>query len=284
MRTLYLDCVSGIAGDMTLSALVDLGADPDYIKSYLSDLPIDSFSMEFVPVVRQGISAQWLKLSFHNDARHENGGLHVHDYGHSHEHTHDHTNDHGHGHSHDHTHEHDHSHGHGHSHTHEHDHSHDHGHSHTHEHDHSHDHGHSHTHEHDHSHDHGHSHSHDHNHDHEHRKASDILHMIKASNLPDRVKARSKAIFRVIAIAEGKIHGMDPADVHFHEVGAMDSILDIIGVCLALENLDIDEIIVSPVPTGHGRIRIAHGVYPIPAPATAEILPRSAYIYIYRTR
>ncbi len=104
--------------------------------------------------------------------------------------------------------------------------------------------------------------------------------MIRNSDLPDRVKSRCLAVFEVIAEAEAKIHGMDPADVHFHEVGAMDSIVDIIGVCLALENLGIDRIIVSPVPVGHGRIRIAHGVYPIPAPATAEILtgvPLSAF-------
>lgn len=104
--------------------------------------------------------------------------------------------------------------------------------------------------------------------------------MIRESSLSDRVKSRCLAIFEVIAEAEAKIHGMDPADVHFHEVGAMDSIVDIIGVCLALENLGIDRIIVSPVPVGHGRIRIAHGVYPIPAPATAEILtgvPLSAF-------
>lgn len=104
--------------------------------------------------------------------------------------------------------------------------------------------------------------------------------MIEQSELPSRVKADSQAIFRVIAQAEGKIHGMDPADVHFHEVGAMDSILDIIGVCLALDNLGIERIVVSPVPVGFGRIRIAHGVYPIPAPATAEILrgvPLSAF-------
>lgn len=104
--------------------------------------------------------------------------------------------------------------------------------------------------------------------------------MIRASAMPERAKERSLAIFDVIARAEAKIHGMDPADVHFHEVGAMDSIVDIIGVCLALENLGIDRIIVSPVPVGHGRIRIAHGVYPIPAPATAEILtgvPISAF-------
>ncbi len=96
--------------------------------------------------------------------------------------------------------------------------------------------------------------------------------MIAASGLPERVKERSLAIFRLIAEAEGKIHGMNPADVHFHEVGAMDSILDIIGVCLALENLNIGSIIVSPVPTGEGRLRMAHGLYPIPAPATAELL------------
>lgn len=104
--------------------------------------------------------------------------------------------------------------------------------------------------------------------------------MIAHSELPPRVKADSEAIFRVIAEAEAKIHGMDPADVHFHEVGAMDSILDIIGVCLALDHLGIERIIVSPVPVGYGKIRIAHGVYPIPAPATAEILrgvPLSAF-------
>lgn len=96
--------------------------------------------------------------------------------------------------------------------------------------------------------------------------------MIEISSLPDRVKERSLAIFHLIAMAEGKIHGMDPADVHFHEVGAMDSILDVIGVCLALESLRVGQIIVSPVPTGTGRLRMAHGLYPIPAPATAELL------------
>ena len=96
--------------------------------------------------------------------------------------------------------------------------------------------------------------------------------MIENSELPFRVKERSLAVFRVIAEAEGKIHGMDPEEVHFHEVGAMDSIIDVIGVCLALESLNIEKIVASPVPTGHGKIMIAHGLYPIPAPATAEIL------------
>ncbi|WP_373230053.1 nickel pincer cofactor biosynthesis protein LarC [Cohnella sp.] len=216
MRTLYLDCVSGIAGDMALSALVDLGADPDYIMSQLSPLPIDSFKMEFVKVDRRGITAKWLKLSFgRNDDRRDHHH-HVH-----HDHNHDH-------HHHDHNYDHDH-------------------------------------------HDH-HKRQETHEHSHEHRKASDILRMIEGSSLPERVKMRSLLIFRLIAEAEGKIHGIDPVDVHFHEVGAMDSILDVIGVCLALESLDVDQIIVSPVPTGTGRLRMAHGLYPIPAPATAELL------------
>ncbi|OFW82051.1 MAG: TIGR00299 family protein, partial [Alicyclobacillus sp. RIFOXYA1_FULL_53_8] len=107
---------------------------------------------------------------------------------------------------------------------------------------------------------------------HEHRRARGILDMIVQSNLPERVKSRSQAVFYAIAQAEAKIHGMDVDSVHFHEVGAMDSIVDIIGVCLALESLDVDEVWASPVPTGRGRVSIAHGRYPIPAPATAELL------------
>jgi len=96
--------------------------------------------------------------------------------------------------------------------------------------------------------------------------------MIERSSLPERVKERSAAVFRAIAEAEGRIHGMPPEQVHFHEVGAMDSIIDIIGVCIALDILDIDTIIASPVPTGYGRMKMAHGLYPIPAPATLELL------------
>ncbi|MEV5025325.1 nickel pincer cofactor biosynthesis protein LarC [Paenibacillus sp. LPE1-1-1.1] len=252
MRTVYLDCISGIAGDMALSALVDLGADADYIISHLSKLPIDPFTMEFVKVDRRGITAKWLKLSF--DQSEHNGEHDHHHHDHHHEHSHAHTHDHQHEHSHDHAHDHHHEHLHAHTH------------------DHHYEHSHAHTHDHHHEHSHAHAHDHHHEHSHEHRKASDIMKMIEISALPDRVKERSLSIFRLIAEAEGKIHGMDPADVHFHEVGAMDSILDVIGVCLALESLDAGKIIVSPVPTGTGRLRMAHGLYPIPAPATAELL------------
>ncbi|MCD9066200.1 nickel pincer cofactor biosynthesis protein LarC [Staphylococcus pasteuri] len=173
-NALYLDCHAGIAGDMLLSALVDIGANPQEIENELKKLPIDTFSLHFNKVMKQGIQATSLKIDFEES--------------------------------------------------------------------------------------------------HHHRKASDIYNIIDNSTLNDRVKTRSKAIFNVIAHAEAKIHGMSVDEVHFHEVGAMDSIIDIIGGCIALELLDIDILYCSPIPTGNGRIKIAHGVYPIPAPATAEIL------------
>ncbi|CEG28664.1 nickel pincer cofactor biosynthesis protein LarC [Bacillus sp. B-jedd] len=267
MKHLYLDCVSGISGDMTLSALIDLGADLDYIRGHLKQLPIDPFTMDIKQVNKRGISAKLLQLHFESSCmdidRHTK-------YGHEHSTEQDDGSIHGHCHEHGHSHEHDYHHSHGHSdeHTHGHTHSHEplHGHSHNHVHrqDDSHHHG-----NHIHSHHHG---DHNHSHHHEHRKASTILNMIRTSGLPERVKQRSMAVFQVIAEAEGKIHGMRHEEVHFHEVGAMDSIIDIIGVCLALESLGVEKITASPVPTGYGKVLIAHGLYPIPAPATAEIL------------
>ncbi|GBF10274.1 LarC family nickel insertion protein [Tepidibacillus infernus] len=105
-----------------------------------------------------------------------------------------------------------------------------------------------------------------------HRHYIDIIQMIEGSELPERVKEKSKKIFEKIAIAEGKIHHLPIEKVHFHEVGAVDSIVDIIGVSLALEDLGIDLIYTSPIPLGSGQIKIEHGIYPIPTPATLEIL------------
>lgn len=173
-QAIYLDCHAGIAGDMILAGLIDLGANPHYVKKELSKLPLDSFDLSFNYVNKQGINAQHLKIDIAES--------------------------------------------------------------------------------------------------HHHRTAQHIFSMIENSSLPERVKSRSTAIFNVIAEAEAKIHGMTVADVHFHEVGAMDSIIDIIGSCLALEDLDIDTIYCSAIPTGHGKVNIAHGLYPVPAPATAEIL------------
>ncbi|HEX7859857.1 MAG TPA: nickel pincer cofactor biosynthesis protein LarC [Verrucomicrobiae bacterium] len=165
---------------------------------------------------------------------------------------------HGHGHAHD-DHRHD-------DHTHEHD-----QHEHSHAHSHSHSHGQSHSHSHEHSHG-GHSHTHEHDH-HEHgRTYAEIRDLINKSALSTWVKEKSNAVFARIARAEGKIHGKPADEVHFHEVGAVDSIVDIVGGCIALELLGKPRILASPVVEGHGFINCAHGRFPIPAPATIEIL------------
>ncbi len=158
-------------------------------------------------------------------------------------------------------------------HTHDHQHSHDHDHSHeAHNHQHSHDHDHSHeAHDHHHSHDHDHSHG-DHHHHHDHRSYKHIVEMIKSAQFSERAESFALRIFEKIGIAEGKIHGVPLEDVHFHEVGAVDSIIDIVGVAILLDQLNLDGIYASAVPVGSGKIHIDHGIYPVPAPATLEIL------------
>src|SRR5262249_41061329 len=106
------------------------------------------------------------------------------------------------------------------------------------------------------------------------RTFSEIKHLIQASGLSDWVKSKAIAIFERIAIAEGKIHGQPTESVHFHEVGAVDSIVDIVGACIALEMLGRPRIVSGPVVEGAGWINCAHGRFPIPAPATVEILAR----------
>ena len=107
---------------------------------------------------------------------------------------------------------------------------------------------------------------------HHHRHWSDIRELLESSSLPDRVKTRSLAVFETLAVAEGKVHGVPAEDVHFHEVGALDAIVDIVGSCAALESLDIDEIASGPVAVGVGTITAAHGVLPNPPPAVVNLL------------
>ena len=140
-----------------------------------------------------------------------------------------------------------------------------------HEHEHEHGHGHHHHHE-EPEPEHGHHH-HDHVHSHEHgRTFSEIRKLIHASDLSAWVKEKATAIFNRVAVAEGKIHGLPPESVHFHEVGAVDSIVDIVGACIALELLGKPRVLSAPVAEGTGWINCAHGKFPIPAPATIEIL------------
>jgi pyridinium-3,5-bisthiocarboxylic acid mononucleotide nickel chelatase len=154
-------------------------------------------------------------------------------------------------------------------------------------HDHDHDHGHSHTHGHSHGHEHTHEHGHHHGHEdekedederkHKHgRNHAEIRKLIQDSKLSDWVKEKSLAVFQRIAVAEGKIHGVPASDVHFHEVGAVDSIVDIVGACIALEMLGKPRVLAGPVVEGTGWIDCAHGRFPIPAPATLEILGAAA--------
>ena len=152
------------------------------------------------------------------------------------------------------------------------DHNHDHSHSHDHSHDHEHSHSHDHEHSHDHSHGHGHSHNHNHSHAHNDRSYKHIVQLIKSAGFSERVEEISLAIFEKIGIAEGKIHGVALDDVHFHEVGAVDSIIDIVGTAILLDQLEINHIHASAIPVGSGKIHIDHGIYPVPAPATLEIL------------
>ncbi|MBF6625135.1 LarC family nickel insertion protein [Aerococcaceae bacterium zg-BR9] len=251
MTTLWIDCKYGIAGDMLLASLIDLGADQARVEAEIKKLNIEDFTFGIVKKNVLGITANYLKLDlFGHDQpspAYHHHDEHAHDHGHHHhhdEHAHDHVHHHHDEHAHDHVHHHHDEHAHDHVHHHHHG---------------------------DHTHDHDH-HSHTHHHDHDHRSAADIYHLINHSDLSPYVKEKSILLFKEIARAESKIHGVPEAEVHFHEVGALDSIIDIIGVCAALEDLAVDKIYASPVPTGHGLVTMAHGLYPIPAPATAEIL------------
>ena len=123
-----------------------------------------------------------------------------------------------------------------------------------------------------------HHHHHEHHHEHEHeshhhgRHLKEIESLIESSSLPKRVKDLSRAVFLRLGEAEAKVHQIPLENVHFHEVGAVDSIIDIIGSCLALDLLKVDAISFGPLPEGKGTFKCQHGVYPIPAPATAELL------------
>ncbi len=137
----------------------------------------------------------------------------------------------------------------------------------------SHSHGHDHSHDHDHGHDHDHSHNHDHGHDHVHgRTWAAIRAMLENSGLDEKTKRDSLAAFAALAEAEAEAHDVPIDDVHFHEVGAVDSIIDSVGCALGFNLLGIDGISLSPLPVGEGTFRCAHGGYPLPAPAVANLL------------
>ncbi|MCR5452455.1 MAG: DUF111 family protein, partial [Lachnospiraceae bacterium] len=157
-------------------------------------------------------------------------------------------------------------------HHHDHEHEHEHHHDHDHEHEHHHDHEHEHEHHHDHDHEHDHEHAHEHGH-HHHNDLHGIAHLVRDHmGLPEAVQADVLAVYGLIAAAESKVHGVPVEQVHFHEVGALDAVADVTAVCLLLRELAPDQILASPVHVGSGQVRCAHGLMPVPAPATAELL------------
>jgi pyridinium-3,5-bisthiocarboxylic acid mononucleotide nickel chelatase len=196
MKTLYFDCFSGIAGDMTIAALLDLGLDFDYLKTELKKLPVDGYELKSSRVIRANLSAIKFNVLMDGDGHQD--------------------------HHHDHHHEHDHS--------------------------------------------------------HFHRKASEILAMIRDSSLNANTKRIATNIFTKLAISEGNVHHIAPEDVEFHEVGAVDSIVDTIGAAIGFDGLGIERFLCGPINVGGGFIHCQHGIYPSPAPASADLL-RGAEIY-----
>ena len=235
-HTLIIDGTSGISGDMTVAALLDLGASEERLREQLATLPVDGFEIAVTRVNKHGIDACDFDVQLASEL--EN---HDHDmawlYGngatveHTHEHAHHHHHDHG---EHEHHHEDEDEHIHCHEHAHEHE-------------------------------------DHNHVHHHHHRSLADVTAIIDGSQLSDGAKRRALAIFTALAAAEAKAHGKTPETVMFHEVGAVDSIVDVCSVAICLDDLGIEGIVVESLSEGHGTIRCAHGLMPIPVPAVVNL-------------
>ena len=176
MNQLYLECYSGISGDMFVASLLDLGASKEVLEEVLSSLPLTGFKTEITRVNKSGLDV----------------------YG---EHTH-----------------------------------------------------------------------HEHHHHHEHRHLHDILHIIDHAQMTDHAKELAKKIFTILGEAEAKAHGTTIEEVHFHEVGAVDSIVDIISAAVCFDDLDIDEVYIPVIYEGTGTVNCAHGTLPVPVPAVNNIV------------
>jgi uncharacterized protein (TIGR00299 family) protein len=200
-NTLYLECASGISGDMLVGALLDLGADKQYLSEVLSTIKAEGFRIGYTRVKRSGLDCQDFDVIL--DAKHDG---HDHDmeylYGH----------------------------------------------------------------------DHAHSHDHNHEHSHEHRGIREIYEILDKTAMTDNARELAKDIFEVIAKAESAVHGVPINEVHFHEVGAIDSIVDIVAIAVCIDNLKIDKVIVPKLFDGQGTVRCQHGILPVPVPAVTNIV------------
>lgn len=254
MSTLYLEPFSGLSGDMLNALLLDLGADRNHLEEALKTISLDGYHLHVDRIAKSSIWGTDFDVHMeHGEKDHGIAG----DFDHHH-------HDHEHEHEHHHHHEHEHTYEHAHSHAHE-----EHTHAHTHEHSQPHDHHHDHEHTHD-----GHSHEHTHSHHHHHgevRGLKEIETIILSSGVSDFVKEKSLEVFRDIAQAEANVHQMPVEEIHFHEVGATDSIIDIMSFFILWETLDIDAVYSTAVTEGSGTITVAHGVMPVPVPAVMQL-------------
>lgn len=215
MRAIYLDCFSGLSGNMLLGAFLAAGMPLETLEAELRRLPMaEEFRLKVSSVKKNGIAATYVDVELL-------GATHWHccEHGEGDDHAHEHSCEHDHGHANE-----------------------------------------------------GAVPAHEHSHEHHHRTMHDVRTILERSSLSAEVKEMSLKIFGVLAQAEGKVHGVRPEDVHFHEVGAVDSIVDIVGTAICLDYLEIEKIFVSRVNTGSGTVHTQHGRMMVPAPATAELL------------
>ena len=261
MKTLYIECAMGAAGDMLTAALLELMPDKEAALAKLNAMGIPGVAFEAEPSAKCGITGTHMRVLIHGEEEESVPCGHTHAQEDHHEHNHAHA--HHHEHEHDHVHEHHHEHEHDHVHEHHHEHEHDH---------HVHTHAHAHVQEDAHCHD---SDAHDHAHHHEHdahHGMAEIRSLIAELAVSETVKEKALAVYQSIAAAESKVHGAEVDQIHFHEVGSMDAVADVTAVCLLMELLAPEQVIVSPIHVGSGTVLCAHGRLPIPAPATALIL------------
>lgn len=197
MRTLYLECNMGVAGDMLLAALLELHPNKNRFIEKMNNLNLPGVVISSEPSSKCGITGTKIRVAVNG---HEEG-VHHHDHHHSNE-----------------------------------------------------------------------THVHEHHHHHEHHGMNDIHKIIDKLNVPQKVKEDAESVYALIAEAESHAHGRPVDQIHFHEVGTMDAVADVIGVCLLIYDLAPEKIIASPICTGFGQVKCAHGILPVPAPATEYIL------------
>ena len=203
-NVLYLECSSGISGDMTVAALLDLGADETVLKRTLSSLPIEEFQTKITRVKKSGLDVCDFDVIL--DKTHEN-----HDHDMEYLHGNDREND---GHTQEHR---------------------------------------------------------NHPIKHEHRGLSEIMQILKKTEMTEGARKIAATVFEILAEAEANVHGVKKEHVHFHEVGAVDSIVDIAAAAVCIDNLDIEEVIIPDLTEGQGTIRCQHGIIPVPVPAVVQI-------------